>query len=82
MGRGGVEWGGEEGGDLSTPHIITSYGLDTLGGHPAKYIFDVTSIGQRSSPGPSRNSGKVEINLHLGFKLRSSPMHIMLWKMH
>ena len=48
---------------------------------PRKYVFDVTSIGQRSSPW-TRNSVKVEIKFRLECKLHFPGAQLMLWQMH
>ena len=48
---------------------------------PRKYVFDVTSIGQRSSPWTC-NSVKAEIKFHLECKLHFPNPQLMLRQMH
>ena len=48
---------------------------------PRKYVFDVTSIGQHSSP-CTCNSVKVEIQFHLEKKLYFPSAQLMLRQMH
>ena len=48
---------------------------------PRKYVFDVTSVGQRSSPWTC-NSMKVEIKFHLERKLHFPSAQLMLRLMH
>ena len=48
---------------------------------PRKYVFDVTSVGQRSLPWTC-NSVKVEIKFPLECKLRFPSAHLMLRQMH
>ena len=58
----------------------SSYG-QAINTTPRKYVFDVTSVGQRSSPWTC-NSVKVEIKFHLECKLHFPSAQLMLRQMH
>ena len=48
---------------------------------PRKYVFDVTSVGQRSSPWTC-NSVKVEKKIHLECNIHFPSAQLMLRQMH
>ena len=55
--------------------------LDGLESTPRKYLLDITSVGQHSSPWTC-NSVKAEIKFHLECKLHFPSAQLMLQKMH